>query len=300
MKTAVYTLIALTAFAANSIFCRLALGDESIDPAGFTIIRLLSGAITLVCLLMITNVLKKPSAQHADRKLKITATQMSGSWIAAIALLIYAIAFSYAYVLLDTGTGALILFACVQVSLIIFAILKGQQLNLREWVGLCMAFIGFVYLVFPALSKPSEDGLILMVIAGIAWSIYTIKGKESTQPLADTAWNFVRTLPFLGLLTAVVIDDMHLSIEGVVYAILSGAIASGLGYSVWYLALRKLTATSAAVVQLLVPILAAIGGVIWVQEPITLRMLVSGLIILGGILLVILGAAEKKPISVSA
>jgi drug/metabolite transporter (DMT)-like permease len=163
-----------------------------------------------------------------------------------------------------------------------------------------MAFTGFAYIVFPALSKPSEVGLILMVLAGIAWSIYTIKGKESTQPLADTAWNFVRTLPFLGLLTAVVIDDMHLSIEGVVYAILSGAIASGLGYSVWYLALRKLTATSAAVVQLLVPILAAIGGVVWVQEPITLRMLVSGLIILGGILLVILGAAEKKPISVSA
>jgi drug/metabolite transporter (DMT)-like permease len=300
MKTAVYTLIALTAFAANSILCRLALGDQSIDPAGFTIIRLSSGAITLVCLLMITNVLKKPSAQYIDSKLKITTTQMSGNWIAAIALLIYAFAFSYAYVLLDTGTGALILFACVQVSLIIFAILKGQKLTLREWIGLCMAFMGFAYLVFPTLSKPSEVGLILMVVAGVAWSVYTIKGKESTQPLADTTWNFVRTLPFLGLLTAVVIDDMHLSIEGVVYAILSGAVASGLGYSVWYLALRSLTTTSAAVVQLLVPILAAVGGVIWVQEPITLRMLVSGFIILSGILLVILGATGKKTTKVSA
>lgn len=281
MKTLALTFFALTAFAANSVLCRLALGQESIDAAGFTLIRLLSGILMLGLILLLKGDVKFPTVLDKDK--------MQGSWLAAAMLFGYAITFSYAYITLDTATGALILFASVQISMILLSVIAGSRLHLSEWIGLLMAFAGFVYLILPGLSTPSLEGFILMVVSGIAWGVYTLKGKGSKNPLGDTAWNFIRTLPLLIILFVFSYTSLDVSPEGVMYAVLSGALASGVGYSIWYAALKGLSSTQAAVLQLLVPIIAAFGGVIFVAEPVTARLMISATIILGGILLVVLG-----------
>ncbi|MDH5184310.1 MAG: DMT family transporter [Gammaproteobacteria bacterium] len=274
-NTILYTSLALIAFAANSVLCRMALGEQSIDAAGFTIIRLLSGAIILGLILLMTH---KPNNKHSN-----------GSWSASLMLFIYALCFSFAYISLDTGTGALILFGSVQFTMITISLFSGTRLHYSEWLGLTIAFFGFVFLVLPGISTPSGTGFILMTLSGIAWGIYTLKGKGSNSPLSDTSYNFIRTLPLLLILLSISYPMISLSSKGIILAILSGALASGIGYSIWYLALALLTSTQAAVVQLSVPIIAAFGGVFWMQEPITERLMLSSTLILGGILLVVLG-----------
>lgn len=267
------TLFALVAFAANSVLCRMALGGGAIDAAGFTVIRLLSGVVMLVIILKLLG--------HGR------ATPAPGSWLSALMLFIYAVAFSFAYISLDTATGALVLFGAVQITMILGSLVTGARLHVPEWSGLLLAFAGFVYLVLPDVTTPSLPGFALMTGAGIAWGVYTLRGRRSAHPLGDTAFNFARTTPLALALALVAWPALHLSAAGVVLAVLSGALASGIGYTVWYMALEGLSATEAAVVQLLVPVLAALGGVVLVSETISLRLLVAATMILGGILAVI-------------
>lgn len=270
-----FTLFALVAFAANSVLSRLALGAGAIDAASYTVIRLLSGIMVLALVLWLTN--------------RDAANRTRGSWLSGLALFLYAVTFSFAYITLDTGTGALILFGAVQVTMILLSMFGGERLRLAEWLGVLVAFGGFVYLVLPRVTTPSFVGLVLMTAAGISWGVYTLRGRGSPDPVADTAYNFIRSAPFVLVLFLVSLRDAHYSPVGVGYAALSGGLTSGLGYTVWYYALRDLNATRAAVVQLSVPVIAALGGVVWVGETISLRLALSGLLILGGILLVILG-----------
>lgn len=269
------TCLALLAFAGNSVLCRLALGENTIDAASFAIIRLLSGIVILVAIVKITNRNNKPSS--------------NGSWSASLMLFLYAVTFSFAYISLDTGTGALILFGAVQITMILVSVNSGNRLHYSEWIGVFIAFSGFVYLVKSSLTVPSLIGFILMTIAGIAWGMYTLKGRGSKFPLLDTAYNFLRTLPFILALLVVVVLDVNLSQEGIMLAVVSGAIASGLGYTIWYIALGGLSVTQAAVVQLLVPVIAAAGGIVFSNEIISLRLVLSSIMVLGGIMTVILG-----------
>lgn len=204
-------------------------------------------------------------------------------------LFLYAAAFSFAYITLDTGTGALILFGAVQIMMIFLSLISGHRLQLPEWIGLALAFAGLVYLIFPGITAPSFSGFILMTTAGAAWGVYTLKGITSTSPLPDTAYNFLRTLPLALVLMIIALPDMHYSPAGVLLAVLSGGVASGLGYTLWYSALAGLPTTAAAVIQLLVPVIAALGGVLFMSETITLRLTVAAAMILGGILLVVFG-----------
>jgi drug/metabolite transporter (DMT)-like permease len=277
IKTILFTGLALIAFAANSVLCRLALGESAIDASTFTIVRLLSGAIVLTVILSIS---KLNSNSNSSTK---------GSWPASIALFIYAITFSFAYVTLDTATGALILFGSVQVTMILMSMFSGNRLHISEWFGMALAFTGFVYLILPGVTTPSVIGFFLMTVSGIAWGIYTLKGRGSKNPIMDTAFNFLRTLPFVIILAIITIKYAHYSSEGILLAVLSGSIASGIGYMIWYTALSGLSVTQAAVLQLLVPVIAAVGGVIFVSESISFRLTVSSAMILGGILMVVLG-----------
>jgi len=274
-KTAILTGLALIAFAANSVLCRLALGNEAIDAASFTVIRLLSGAIVLFLIIRFTQ--------------KNTELSTNGSWIASLMLFLYAITFFYSYISLETGTGALILFGSVQLTMILLSLISGTRLHYTEWAGVIIAFTGFVYLILPSITTPSSVGFLLMAVAGIAWGIYTLKGRGSQNPLMDTAYNFLRTIPLVILLTIFTISHANYSSEGVLLALLSGGITSGIGYTIWYIALGGLSATQAAVLQLLVPIIAALGGVIFVSEAITVRLTISAAMVLGGILMVVLG-----------
>jgi drug/metabolite transporter (DMT)-like permease len=277
IKTLASTLFALLAFAANSVLCRLALGENAIDATSFTVIRLLSGIVILIIVMQLTS-------KSNEKKPKT-----KGSWLAASMLFIYAIAFSFGYVSLDTGTGALILFGAVQITMIMVSVISGNKLHFTEWTGLVIAFTGFVYLIIPSLVTPSFVGFILMAISGIAWGLYTLLGRTSKNPLSDTAYNFLRTSPFILILVIFGLDNVHITSMGILLAILSGAIASGIGYFVWYIALRGLSVTQAAVVQLFVPVIAGVGGVIFTNEFITLRLIESSALVLGGILMVILG-----------
>ncbi|GGQ16930.1 DMT family transporter [Shewanella litoralis] len=317
-----YTLIALIAFAANSVFCRLALSNEQavplIDPSSFTAIRLTSGALMLALLMLLTSAKKRSTQDLAteNRATKHTLpTQAHGSFLAAGLLFVYAIGFSYAYVLLDTATGALVLFAAVQISMMFISYLQGHRLNVLEIVGALVAFAGFGYLVWPSISLGSEtlsiSGLVLMAISGCAWGGYTLMGKGAAKPLFATGYNFIRTLPLVLLMLASVwllsmlmpVDPMqsesaglafHLSTQGIVLAILSGALASGVGYALWYQALRGLSANHAAVLQLSVPVIAAVGGVIFVGEQISVHLIICTSIILFGIALVIFAKTKHK------
>ncbi|BDX02504.1 membrane protein [Marinomonas pontica] len=288
LRLCVYVMFALLAFAANSVLCRLALNDGLIDSAQFTTWRLLSGAVTLVFLCACQSV----KLQRNDLK----ATWREGSWLSAVALFVYALGFSYAYVTLETGTGALILFGAVQLTLVVLAVRAGQQLVGLEWLGLAIAFAGFVYLVLPTLSSPSLLGFVLMTLAGMAWGLYTWRGKISAKPLFATTSNFVRTIPMLLVALVVVYLNSEQApsaqLEGIILAVTSGAMMSGLGYAIWYAVLPYLSASIAAVLQLLVPIIATIGGVVFANESITLHLIIATLSVLGGVLLVII--ARKR------
>ncbi|WP_415891568.1 DMT family transporter [Neptuniibacter sp. PT8_73] len=275
LKVFIYTSIALIAFAGNSVLCRLALGDEAIDAASFTSIRLLSGIVVLLAIFSFMN--------------RGKANVAKGSWKGAFFLFAYAITFSYGYITLETGIGALVLFGSVQISIILINMFKGNKLHSMEWVGAIVAFAGFVYLIFPSLATPSAVGFGLMTMAGVAWGFYTLAGKGSNNPLGDTTSNFLRTLPFVLILVLLSFDDASLSTEGIWLAILSGGLASGIGYAIWYQALGSLSAIQAAVVQLLVPVIAAAGGVAFAREEITWRLVIASVVVLGGIMIVITG-----------
>lgn len=272
LRIASLTVIAMIAFAANSVLCRLALQQTDIDPASFTVIRLCSGALALVALLHV----------------KGLVPGRAGNWGSALALFAYAAAFSFAYVSLPTGVGALLLFAAVQVTMILFGLAHGERLVGRQWSGLVLAFGGLVYLLMPGLAAPPLFGSALMILAGVAWGAYSLRGKGARDALAATGGNFLRTVPMalgLGILGS---GEVHVDLSGALYAVLSGALASGAGYAVWYSALRGLKATSAATVQLSVPVIAALGGVVFLGEALTLRLVLSSVAILGGVGLVLL------------
>ncbi|WP_100642623.1 DMT family transporter [Alteromonas facilis] len=276
LKLVILTGLALIAFAANSVLSRLALDSNAIDAASYTIVRLVSGAAALAVILSLS---RRRSDQPSPK----------GSWLASFMLFLYAVAFSYAYLTLETGTGALILFGSVQITMILLSIYSGARVHLTEWVGISIAFAGFLYLVIPNVSTPSLTGFVLMTVSGIAWGVYTLQGRGSKNPLSDTTYNFVRTTPFVIILAIFALNNASYSTYGVTLAILSGTLASGVGYTIWYSALTQLKSTQAAVLQLLVPVIAALGGVIFVSEPITLRLFISGILVLGGVLVVIMG-----------
>jgi drug/metabolite transporter (DMT)-like permease len=271
-KHFMYVCLALLAFAANSILCRYGLSEGWIDPASFTFIRLLSGAVTLIVLCLISlKKIDRPKQQH---------------WLGASFLLVYAVTFSFAYISLDTATGALILFGTVQLLMISTSLIKGQRLSATEWCGFTLACIGFLILTAPHVTQPSWSGLFLMIIAGLGWGLYTLNGKGSKQPLMDTALNFsIATVP--AVLLFVFITELHITTVGVFIAIASGALASGIGYAVWYAALPHLTTTQAATSQLLVPVIAGLGGVLLLNEAISLSLTIAACLVLGGVYLVI-------------
>jgi drug/metabolite transporter (DMT)-like permease len=275
MKPVFYTIFALVCFALNSILCRLALRTDEIDAPSFTVVRLVAGAVTLF---LIISVLSKKDAEKGR-----------ANWLSAFLLFAYAICFSFAYLQLSTATGALILFGSVQLTMIVFAILKGERPRGFEWLGLLLAFGGLVYLLLPGLEAPPVFYAALMILAGAAWGFYTLRGRGSANPLADTAGNFARSVPFVLLAALPFLPQTHLSSKGVWLAILSGAVASGLGYSIWYAALKFHTATRAAVLQLSVPAIAALGGIFFSSETISVRLILASGLILGGIGLVIFG-----------
>jgi drug/metabolite transporter (DMT)-like permease len=281
LRTALVTGLALTGFAANSLLCRFALRDGAIDAWSFTAVRIGSGAATLAFLVQVR------SARGAAPVSAVGA----GSFVSALALWGYAAAFSLAYLRLDAGVGALVLFASVQATMIGWSAWKGARPSAKEQRGLVVAFAGLVVLNLPGASLPDPVGLALMSLAGIAWGAYSLRGRTSAAPLLVTCDNFVRAVPLaLGALFAgFALASLHANARGVGLAIASGSIASGLGYSLWYLALPKLTAVRAALVQLLVPVLAAAAGILLLQESPSWRLYVAGPLILGGVALAVLG-----------
>jgi len=280
LRVAGLTVLALVAFAGNSVLCRLALADSSIDAASFTTVRLVSGAIALLIILSATSRGTRPASY--------------GSWMSAAMLFLYAACFSFAYISLDTGIGALILFGMVQATMVAGALMAGDRPTVAEWIGWLLAIGGFVYLVSPGLTAPSPGGSALMAIAGIAWGIYSLRGRNESFALAGTTYNFVRSVPLVLVVSAFSLQDLHLTTNGVVLAILSGAITSGVGYAVWYTALQSISSMQAAMVQLSVPVLAAGGGILLLSEPVSLRLIVSSLLILGGIFLAIFGKTKLR------
>jgi drug/metabolite transporter (DMT)-like permease len=278
MRTIALTAVAMVAFAANSVLARLAFATAGAEPLSYTGLRLLAGAVTLAILLL-----------ARDRRLVV-----AGSWRGAAALFGYAILFSIAYILLGAGTGALILFASVQIGILGWAILKGDRPSLLEWLGLVLAFGGLVYLVSPGLVAPNGFGTAMMVVAGLCWAAYTLIGRGSSSPLADTAGNFIRTLPLAVVLIAAGLALQIPSPRAAAFAIASGALASGVGYAIWYAVLPQLTRTRAAIVQLTVPAIAATGGVLLIGEPLTPRLVIATLAILGGVAFALIVADRRR------
>ena len=298
MKATFYTIIALVAFAANSLFCRMALAEGYIDAWSFTIIRLVSAAACLGIIMTVHTYRLRRQAVNLGSISTDAILKDKGSWLSSISLVIYALCFSIAYLALDTGTGALILFSAVQLTMIGWGIYKKEQLSALQWLAFIIAVIGFIYLMLPSAAVPSLLAATLMAISGVAWGVYSIRGKSCVSPLRATGFNFIRSLiaiPILGFvgiyLGDIAINDFHLeniTVKGVVLAAASGTIASGMGYSIWYTAMPLLKNTQAAVVQLCVPVLAATLGMIFLAEPLTMRFVVASAVILGAVLVFIL------------
>lgn len=275
LKTSILTGCTLIAFAANSLLTRMALGADSIDAASFMTLRLGSGAIMLSAIMTFSQ--------------GKSITKIREKWTAALMLFLYAVTFSFSYLQLAAGTGALILFGTVQVTMILVALKQGEKPQLLEWIGLCLALAGLVYLVSPGLAAPPVVGSALMIVAGIAWGFYSLLGRGTKDPVAYTTVNFVRAVPFAIGVSLVSLSELHLTQMGVILALLSGALASGVGYAIWYAALKGLTATRAATVQLAVPVIASVAGILFLQEALTMRLMLASLMILGGIGLAVLG-----------
>ncbi len=269
------TVLAMLAFAGNSLLCRMALKHTDIDAASFTTIRLASGALMLWLLVRVRG----------------GSYSGAGNWRSACALFVYAAAFSFAYLSLTAATGALLLFGAVQATMIGHGLWSGERFQKLQWVGLVLALGGLVGLLLPGLSAPPVVGSVLMLGAGVAWGVYSLRGKAAGDPTRVTAGNFLRVVPMAVVLSLVMWGGAALDWAGVGYALASGALASGVGYAVWYTALPALKATQAATVQLSVPVIAALGGLVFLGEPLSLRLVLASVAVLGGIALVIL---EKR------
>ena len=278
MRLLLLTALAMLAFAANSLLCRLALAGGAIDPASFTTLRLVSGALTLWLIVYLRQRRLRPG----------------GSWISAAALFAYAAAFSFAYVSLPAGIGALLLFGSVQSSMVAVGLARGERLDQRQTAGFLLALGGLVVLLRPGLAAPPPLGSLLMLAAGVAWGIYSLRGRGAGDPTVATAGNFLRTLPMTLALSLAFASRAHLDRAGAGYALVSGALTSGLGYVIWYTALKGLSVTRAAVVQLSVPVIAAVGGILLLGEVFTFRLGLASLAILGGIALVVLKRANAN------
>jgi drug/metabolite transporter (DMT)-like permease len=266
-------LFTLIAFAANSLLCRVALGRHLIDPVSFTTVRLASGAVALWFLLRASTGSFAAPATKASR----------GTWGSGLALFVYAGAFSLAYLSLSTGTGALILFGMVQVTMLGAALKSGERPGLAQSIGIAAAILGLVYLVLPGISAPDPGGALLMAPAGVAWGVYSIRGRGATSPASMTAGNFLRSVPPALVASAVALPTIHGELAGLLLALVSGVVTSGLGYVLWYRALKNLTTTQASVVQLVVPVLAAFGGVVFLSEQVSTRLVAASALILGGV-----------------
>ena len=280
--TALLTVIALAAFAANSILCRVALRPGAIDPASFTAARLLSGAIALF---VIARSLRRGSrgGSHA------------GSWTSALLLFVYALPFSLAYVSLGVATGALILFFTVQATMLVGAAFSGERIHWLEINGIFVALAGLAHLMKPGLTAPPAGGAALMTLAGIAWGLYSLRGRRSTDPIVDTAANFARSAPMalLAFAVAAPLGHLHLSTPGLLLASASGILASGAGYAAWFAALPRLNSLQAAALQLTVPLIAAVGGIVILGEEPSRRLVLSAVFILGGVGLAIAGRSIR-------
>ncbi len=275
--TPALTALAMVAFAGNSLLCRVALKETGIDAASFTTIRLLSGALVLWLIV----------------RLRARGHTPTGSWWSALALFGYAAAFSYAYLSLSAASGALLLFGAVQATMIGYGLWTGHRLSPGQWLGLLVAIGGLVGLLLPGLSAPPLLGAVLMLGAGVAWGVYSLRGAGGGDPTSVTAGNFIRAVPLALLLSALTLPAITFDMAGAVYAVASGALASGVGYAIWYAALPGLRPATAASVQLSVPVLAAVGGILFLAELPTPRLFVAALAILGGIALVILGRRPR-------
>ena len=280
----------MVAFAGNSLLCRMALGGGAIDAASFTVIRFGSGAVVLLLLTAASGTL--PVSARGVLRLR----PGGGSWLSAAVLFIYAFPFAFAYARLTTGTGALVLFGTVQLTMIAAGLRAGERPSPFDWVGLALALAGLVWLVMPGLSSsPSPAGVALMTVAGVAWGLYSLLGRDSVAPVADVTGTFLRMMPAMLAVVALMWPSTHGSLRGVTLAALSGAVTSGGGYVIWYHALRHLTATRASILQLSVPALAALGGTLVLAEPVTVRLLTAAALILGGVALSIGGRTPTAP-----
>ena len=276
----IQVILCLVAFAANSVFCRQALMEGQIDPESFTIIRLLSGGIFL---LMLT-------------KIRSSRLTVGGSWKGGLSLFVYAYLFSIAYVQLGAGMGALILFGAVQVTMFIFAWIQGERFYKRVVIGMLVASSGLLMLLLPGTSSPPLDGALLMIISGVAWGAYSLLGKGAANPLAQTTGNFVRCLPFILILGTATLygSALQISASGVMYALASGVLASGCGYALWYSTIKHISSQQAATLQLSVPIIASLGGILVLNEPISLHLLLISGIVLGGVAMALLPKRERS------
>ena len=280
-RLALLTTAALLAFAANSLLCRLALAGKHIDPASFNTIRLVSGAVVLAIIV----------GARRDK------SEGRGNWISALALFVYAAGFSFAYVGLTASTGALLLFGAVQLTMITAGLRRGERLRSMQIIGFAGAIGGLILLLLPGLAAPPFASSSLMLTAGIAWGIYSLRAKGAGDPTRVTAGNFMRAAP-MALATSLLIfllasTDAHINRTGLLYGLASGALASGMGYVIWYAALRHLRTTSAAALQLSVPVIASVGGIVFLSEPLTITLLVASVLTLGGMGLVIFGQPER-------
>ena len=271
MRLATYTALAMLAFAANSLLCRLALKETSIDAASFSTVRILSGALTLWLVM----------------KWQASSPHMQGSWRGALALFIYIVAFSFAYLSLSAGTGALLLFGAVQITMIAAGFIAGERMSRLQSAGFVAALAGLVVLVLPGVEAPTLEGSVLMLASGIAWGMYSLFGRGVVDPVATTTGNFMRTMPLAIALSLLTFPWLKLDTMGLLYAVLSGALASGLGYVLWYQVLQHMKSMTASTVQLSAPVIAALGGIVLLDEAVTPNLLIATLLILGGIGLVL-------------
>ncbi len=271
VRVGLLTVAAMIAFAGNSLLCRIALKETHIDAATFTAVRMVSGAIALWLIV----------------RLRDGVVPVAGSWPSALALFAYAVCFSFAYLSLTAATGALLLFGAVQATMIGVGLARGERMHGRQVIGFVLAMGGLVGLLLPGLTAPPAIGAALMLVAGVAWGIYSLRGKGAGDPTRVTAGNFLRSVPLAIVVSLAAAGWFSFDAMGVAYAAISGAVASGVGYAIWYTALHGLKATSAATVQLSVPVIAAAGGIVFLGELLTVRLVLASIAILGGIALVV-------------
>lgn len=280
LKTIALTLLALTAFASNSLLTRLALGSNRIDAATFTCIRLVSGAVMLTLLIRM-------------RKGNLSALG-TRSMAGAFALFVYAAPFSFAYLRIGAAVGALVLFGVVQLTMIGYGIYRGERPTLLAWAGLMLALIGLAILTVPSATRPDPLGLVLMAVAGVAWGTYSLTGRTARDPIAANAQSFIWASAPAVVLALLLYASAATTAWGITLAVISGAVTSGLGYAVWYRALPGLSVTQAAVAQLSVPVIAAIGAAAFLHETLTARLLIAGAAVLGGVALVLTAKSQKR------